>query len=180
MFFSLALVFFAMIFLSSIRSEKAKMINEGLWLLKVVVVVGLIGFTLLLGPTVFKVVKVVCFSCWLIFSMLQSFVVIDLSYNLTNRMKERIELGAGKSLQILNYLMIVGYYVAAISLNAYGYNNWGIPRGMSITNSVFIGLFLFLAMFGGNKLNTVLNSGIILTYLQLLTFIASRVIQRPT
>lgn len=116
---------------------------------------------------------------WLLFSFIQTAVVIDLAYNLTNRLKEKIDLGATKPLQIFNYVAMVGTYALAISLNAYGYKHWGIPKWISITNSVFIGLFLLLALFGGNKFNTVLLSGIMLIYLQLLTYITSKTIQTP-
>lgn len=154
-----------MIFLTNIRTEKAKTINEGLWFIKILAVGCLVGITLLIGPSIFKIVRLISIILWLIFSLIQSFVVVDLSYNLTNRLKERIEFGAGKSLQILNYLLIIAVYGIAIGLNVYGYNNWDMHRGISVGNSVFIGLFLFLALFGGNKFNTVLHSGIVLVYL---------------
>lgn len=147
--------------------------------MKILWVGCLIGLTLLMGSSIFNIIKLISLIFWLLFSFIQSFVVVDLSYNLSNRLKERIDLGAGKSLQIINYFLIITTYVIAIGLNIYGYNNWGIARGISVTNSVFIGLFLFLAMFGGNKFNTVLHSGIVLVYLQILTFLAARITKTP-
>jgi hypothetical protein len=136
-----------------------------LWIIKLGWIAALFGFTLLIGSSVFKIIQFVALICWLLLSFLQSFVIVDFLYNLTSKLKDRIDLGAGKALQILNYLFMLGSYVLAISLNVYGYKHWNLPKWISITNSVFVGVFLFLALFGGNKYNTVFLSGLVLVYL---------------
>lgn len=82
-------------------------------------------------------------------------------------------------MKILNYLLILGTYAVAIIINYYSYGNWGMNKNIAIVNSVFIGLFFLLSFFGGNKFNTVLNSGIVLVYLQALTYLASRITKTP-
>jgi hypothetical protein len=75
---------------------------------------------------------------------------------------------------------MLGSYALAIFLNVYGYTNWTLPKWMSITNSVFIGVFLFLALFGGNKFNNVLLSGLVILYLQILSYTTSKTLQTAT
>lgn len=132
-----------------------------------------------MGASVFKIIQFVSLVAWLLYLFIQTFVIIDLAFNLTNRLKETIDLGAGKPLQIFHYIMMLVSYSVAIALNIYGYKHWEIPKWISVTNSVFIGLFLLLALFGGNKFNTVLLSGLILIYIQLVTYLTSKAIQVP-
>lgn len=75
---------------------------------------------------------------------------------------------------------MLGSYALAIFLNVYGYKNWTLPKWVSIINSIFIGIFLFLALFGGNKFNSVLLSGLVLVYLQIISYTTSKTLQTAT
>ena len=132
------------------------------------------SITLIFGHALFSIILFVSTLGWVFFSLIQSLVVIDLLYLMSTKLKERIEVGGGKLFQITNYLLMVLTYSVSVWMNVVSYKSWAVPKWIPIFNSVFIGLFLVTALLGGSKSNTVLLSGMVVTYLQIVTYQTSK------
>lgn len=100
---------------------------------------------------------------------MQSTAVIDLLWSFAVAVKERLEEQRSTLLQIVSILLTLGSYSAAITLNVYEYN-W-LPKWLAVCNSVAIGLLFVAALVNINPNNTILLSGMVLLYLQCLSYI---------
>lgn len=154
------------------RNEKAKIINEGLWLIKMVLFLALFGLSLLLGPTLTNYAYYACLQCWLLYSLLQTLCVVDLSYSIGIAIKERVEETGQIKCRVLDAAITLGLYALAIWWNVESYKL--IEKWLAVCNSVGIGLLFLVAFVRINPANTLLVSAPILLYIQALTYIHGR------
>lgn len=153
----------------SLRNDKAKTLNEGVWLAKLVAFLVLFAFSMLLGPAVVDLIYRSSLQTWLLFCLLQSLAVIDILWSFAIVIKERLEEGRSGILQAASFLLTTGGYCGAITLNVYSYSY--LPKWLAVCNSVAIGLLFLVALVNVNQSNTILLSGTVLFYIEGLNYV---------
>ncbi|EAR88825.1 TMS membrane protein/tumor differentially protein (macronuclear) [Tetrahymena thermophila SB210] len=172
--FSLAILYAIILLAVWARNECSKLINEGLWLLKIFFIVGIfIGF-MYVDYSFFDGYRDFARIFGAIFLVIQSVMLIDIFYMWGQKWKAYYDEGAQWMAPVLigTAVVLYGLTITLVVLNFIWFNGCGLNTFINVANLILVIAITVVQLLGYNPHGSLICSGAQGLYMTFLTFSA--------